>query len=867
MKSKIKYNKKIANSFHNTEYYESNEYNIKNKEFLEKETKRLKTNYKENVTKIIEEKRSIENGEKVFIIIKNIYEKNKKAAFENNEGEIENVDLTNLVASIPLLMVSYAKVRKNRGSVTLAHYKSEEDYNNLDPDQKNLINKINKGADGISLEVFRETSRLIKKGKYPWGTSKRIYLDKPGKPGAKRPITIPPFMDRVVQEAIRYILVAIYEPYFDKMHVSFGFRPNRSVHDAIYSLTNYTTQGLNMALEGDIKSAYDKVNREKLLKILGKKIKDKKFLNLIKNRMDYEFYDSEKDIFVKDKEGIPQGGTDSPYLWNIYMLEFDKFIFNEINQKIEKINLKTRGPNSENKRFLNNQRNVLSKQKYTISRLLTWIHLKKKEKGEFKEDLKKLEKESSNNWHKIDPLFPKKLLHANRVMKECNIDNNDEDTIRDILQKLLKKAIHSMNNMPFLNLNKKKLRFAYCRYADDWLILCNFKEDLLMEIKEMISKFLKEELDVTLSEEKTLITNIEENPAHFLGFEIKTYRGFKIGKYLSNIGENKNKKITAKIAGNKVFALIDKQRMIDRSHMKGYCDKNGFPREITKLNNLEAFTIIEKTNSVLLGITNYYVNFIRMPKTELSRWVYIIRYSCFKTLALKHKTSIRDILKKFKSGEYNKKGENTIEDTVIIEVNGEKYRKTWKLLTMQSLMEECRGENAQKRKAEIEDRFWNLRKNKPEPFEEKEEKKIKRTAKKLYVGDMDFLERSKWVNIRTQSSFDLPCAICGCEENIEMHHIKHVRRTKYINIKKEKTWEQVMGLRNRRQMPVCRSCHMNIIHKGNYGGRPLNSMTIDKMYDNRIINVESYIHKGELGENCKKSLLEKGWTVEKDKED
>lgn len=127
MKSKIKFNKKIANSFHNTEYYECNEYNIKNKEFLQKENERLKTTDKKNVSKIIEIKRSIEDGEKVFKILKNIYEKNKIAAFINTKGEVDNVDLLNLVASIPLLMVSYAKVRKNKGSVSLVHYKSDEE--------------------------------------------------------------------------------------------------------------------------------------------------------------------------------------------------------------------------------------------------------------------------------------------------------------------------------------------------------------------------------------------------------------------------------------------------------------------------------------------------------------------------------------------------------------------------------------------------------------------------------------------------------------------------------------------------------------------------------------------------------------------
>jgi hypothetical protein len=70
-----------------------------------------------------------------------------------------------------------------------------------------------------------------------------------------------------------------------------------------------------------------------------------------------------------------------------------------------------------------------------------------------------------------------------------------------------------------------------------------------------------------------------------------------------------------------------------------------------------------------------------------------------------------------------------------------------------------------------------------------------------------------------------------------MHHENHVRKTSYKNIKQTKTWQQVMGLRNRRQIPVCRNCHRNIIHKGKYQGEPLKSKAIE-MYDNRIVNIE-----------------------------
>jgi len=87
----------------------------------------------------------------------------------------------------------------------------------------------------------------------------------------QRPITIPPFMDRIVQKIITLVLEAIYEPYFEHLNVSFGFRPNKGVHDAIATLTTQYqyqyqsqyqyTNCMKTAVEGDIEAAYDTVDR------------------------------------------------------------------------------------------------------------------------------------------------------------------------------------------------------------------------------------------------------------------------------------------------------------------------------------------------------------------------------------------------------------------------------------------------------------------------------------------------------------------------------------------------------------------------------------------------------------------------------
>jgi retron-type reverse transcriptase len=95
-----------------------------------------------------------------------------------------------------------------------------------------------------------------------------------------RPLTIPNFDDRIVQEGIRLILNSIYEPTFEKNSCNFGFREHLGTHDAVDFILN-NGRGMTYAIEGDIEKPYDTINFNKLLQILNRKIKDKKFLNFI----------------------------------------------------------------------------------------------------------------------------------------------------------------------------------------------------------------------------------------------------------------------------------------------------------------------------------------------------------------------------------------------------------------------------------------------------------------------------------------------------------------------------------------------------------------------------------------------------------
>lgn len=816
----IKFDKKIAKSFSKTAYYKVMAEEIRNLPNKEKEKKKYSTSRKKRVTKLIElyKEKLNDKSNKVWSVLLGIYRKNQEAA--RNGKSASNQDLISLVSSVPMLMTAYKTIRKNKGAMTLAAQLSTESLNKLSVEQRNFLIKTAKSPDGINREIFEWTSKLLRKGKYPWGASKRIYIDKPGQPGKLRPITIPPFMDRVVQESIRFVLECIYEPYFEKRNRSFGFRPAKGAHDCIYCLTRSSTSGFVTAIEGDIKSAYDKVCRDKLIEILGNKIQDRQFLELIKIRLNYEYFDTSFDKYIREDIGIPQGGIDSPYLWNIYMMEFDEYVHSYVQDLLDKLNLKVRGD------------------------------IKPKTTQDSKEVAK-------INWQ-LTKLRSEIVKLRNRL-RTIRLSSTEKLNTRLTLYKLIRERRvlrHVKRNLPTQDQNRKLLRFVYTRYADDWIIMGNFSKMIAEKIKKELTTWLWDNLKATLAEDKTLITDIRKGPAHFLGFELKAKTTRKLADTNVSVHYNGRDKpfsmvsVLKKTAGQQISALPDRVRLINRLYMKGYCDKKGFPREIPWLSTLESFTIIERFNTVLRGLANYYAEHISRTK-GLYRWLYIVRYSCLKTLAQKYRTSINGIFNKFKSP-----GRGTIQVEVVHDFGKEKYRKIWRLLTETEVIKDARSIGVRDR---IIDRF------------EKTEKglnwdggvtyRFTRGSTPRVIHD-NFLEKIKWVNLRAASSLDLPCFICGSNYNVEMHHIKHVRKRRFSQIPEKNFWEKIMALRNRKQIPVCNVCHRTLIHKGEYEGEPIKAGSLNlkqtrKGYDNRLAHLESFIKPGQ--EYYAKTLTEKGW--------
>lgn len=192
-------------------------------------------------------------------------------------------------------------------------------------------NKIyrNKGAmtpgvttetpDGMSLEKVQTIIEALKTGKFRWKPVRRTYI--PKKNGKKRPLGMPTWTDKIVQEVLRTILEAYYEPQFSD--ASHGFRPKRGCHTALKTLQG-TWTGTVWFIEGDIKGCFDTIDHEKLIDILRETIKDEQFLALIRGLLKAGYMQEWK--YNATHSGTPQGGIISPLLANIYMNALDKYL-------------------------------------------------------------------------------------------------------------------------------------------------------------------------------------------------------------------------------------------------------------------------------------------------------------------------------------------------------------------------------------------------------------------------------------------------------------------------------------------------------------------------------------------------------------
>lgn len=550
----------------------------------------------------------------------------------------------------------------------------------------------NKTIDGFNIEKIEKIIESLKTETYYPKPSRRTYI--PKKNGGTRPLGIPSFEDKLVQEVLRMILEAIYEPNFKD--TSHGFRPKRSCHTALIQVKQKGS-GTSWVIEGDIKGFFDNINHEIMLNIIKRKIKDGRIIELIRRFLKAGYFEFKK--IYNSVTGTPQGGIISPILANIYLNELDTFM--------EKICLEE----STTKR---------KKGANPIYRRLSWQRWEAKNKGEYK--------------------------------------NADE-----ILKKM--RQISSVNPMDpgFIRLN-------YVRYADDFLVLIDGNKELAINIKNRISLFLKEDLKLELSEEKTLITHIKTERVRFLGYEIQKLQDNEVITKCIN-GQRKR-------SINGGLSLLVPRDIIQTKMQK--FTQNGKPIHVPERINDPVLNTLIKFNGEIRGLYNYY----RLA-TDVSKKLNVFKrthyLSLLKTIARKEKKSLRQILTKYGVSVERRLGTGTRK------VFGVTYKAKEEKKTMIYFNEPmCKNEI---------------------PYTGKESNGI--------IGTMHLPRYQILARYNAKK-----CELCGLEsDDQKTFEIHHIRKLKDIKQKYSKRGNQIpewvlkMSAINRKTLVVCKKCHREI-HQG-----------------------------------------------------
>jgi RNA-directed DNA polymerase len=192
--------------------------------------------------------------------------------------------------------------------------------------------KGNGGAAGVdhqTIEMFEahlaenleQSAQALKSGTYRPQPVRRIWIDKPGTK-EKRPLGIPTIRDRVVQSAMRHVLEPIFER--DFAEDSYGFRPNRSAKDALRRVDNLLKAGYYWVVDADLKSYFDTIPHEPMMKLVATKVADGRVMDLIEAMLKQGVMHTVGNW--QPEQGTPQGAVISPLLSNIYLDPLDQLM-------------------------------------------------------------------------------------------------------------------------------------------------------------------------------------------------------------------------------------------------------------------------------------------------------------------------------------------------------------------------------------------------------------------------------------------------------------------------------------------------------------------------------------------------------------
>nr|NP_039503.1 hypothetical protein ScpofMp05 [Schizosaccharomyces pombe]P05511.4 RecName: Full=Uncharacterized 91 kDa protein in cob intron [Schizosaccharomyces pombe 972h-]CAA26587.1 unnamed protein product [Schizosaccharomyces pombe]CAA38288.1 unnamed protein product [Schizosaccharomyces pombe] len=288
-----------------------------------------------------------------------------------------------------MFLIAYNKLKSNPGMMT----------HGLKPDT----------LDGMSIDVIDKIIQSLKSEEFNFTPGRRILIDKAS--GGKRPLTIGSPRDKLVQEILRIVLEAIYEPLFNT--ASHGFRPGRSCHSALRSIfTNF--KGCTWWIEGDIKACFDSIPHDKLIALLSSKIKDQRFIQLIRKALNAGYLTENR--YKYDIVGTPQGSIVSPILANIYLHQLDEFIENL------KSEFDYKGP--------------IARKRTSESRHLHYLMAKAKRENADSKTIRKIAIEMRNVPNKIHGIQSNKLMYVRYADDWIVAVNGSYTQTKEILAKI-----------------------------------------------------------------------------------------------------------------------------------------------------------------------------------------------------------------------------------------------------------------------------------------------------------------------------------------------------------------------------------------------------------------------------------------------
>ena len=546
-----------------------------------------------------------------------------------------------------------------------------------------------KTIDGMSIDRVEQLIGSLKNETYQPNPSKRTYI--PKKNGKKRPLGIPSFDDKLVQEVVRMILEAIYEGSFE--HTSHGFRPKRSCHTALIDIQK-TFTAVKWFIEGDIKGFFDNINHDVLINIPRERIADERFLRLIRKFLNAGYV--EDWVFHRTYSGTPQGGIISPILANIYLDKFDKYI-KEYAATFRKGDRRSINPEYWR---LNNKKNRLKQ---------------------------KLQKTSDEQMR--------------------------ESYLYEIAQ--LSKQMLSTPHKDAMDADFRRMQ--YVRYADDFLISVIGSKSECETIKADITQFMREQLKLELSDEKTLITHAQDK-AKFLGYEIFIRKSDAVKRNKDGVLKRDfNGAVVLTLNSAVIQKKLTEYNALEVRNIDGKDIWWSKPRRY--MTPMKPEDILAQYNAEIRGLYNYYSLAANVSK-ECASFAFIMKMSMFKTLGWKLNTSARKVRQKYQK-----------DKDFVIPYNDAKGKQKYRVLY---------NEGFKKRNAQFDVDYDKL-------------------PQTMYVPYPSLVERLK----------DGRCELCGKEGKVVMHHVRTLTKLKGNN-----EWEKLMLKRHRKTLVVCEDCNSMI---QNYG--------------------------------------------------